>query len=381
MMKRFVPLIIGCSLTLAVAAMAQQPDDQQQQKTKKEKKGQQEQQQNAPQNQQNAGGGRKEQGKGAGQGQMQAQERAPGHNRDKGQGKKAEGANATPAASTDTSAQQNGGMNAGTQKGKHGNKKERAAAQNAQPGTSASPAGATADTSAAPATTGNKKADRRAAKAEKMKAQASPNAAATNPGASPAAQTNTAVNTKNGGAVANGTVGKNGKKADIQAIKTQNASFKAQPKPEKVPTVSFNQNYRINGADQWQGERYVVFRNYRPEMHDSGWYRSRYNRVELMGGGYYYFNNGYWYPAWGYNPQSAYYAYDGPIYVGSAGRPMDQVVADVQSALQQMGYYQGEVDGLLGPLTRQALTEYQSDHQLYATAAIDEPTLDALGLG
>jgi peptidoglycan hydrolase-like protein with peptidoglycan-binding domain len=27
--------------------------------------------------------------------------------------------------------------------------------------------------------------------------------------------------------------------------------------------------------------------------------------------------------------------------------------------LQQMGYYTGEVDGLLGPLTRQALAAYQ----------------------
>ena len=35
--------------------------------------------------------------------------------------------------------------------------------------------------------------------------------------------------------------------------------------------------------------------------------------------------------------------------------PPDQVIADVQAALQQMGYYQGEVDGLLGPMTREAL--------------------------
>jgi peptidoglycan hydrolase-like protein with peptidoglycan-binding domain len=45
-----------------------------------------------------------------------------------------------------------------------------------------------------------------------------------------------------------------------------------------------------------------------------------------------------------------------------------------------MGYYDGEVDGLLGPITREALTAYQADHGLYTTAAIDEPTLDALGM-
>jgi len=43
-----------------------------------------------------------------------------------------------------------------------------------------------------------------------------------------------------------------------------------------------------------------------------------------------------------------------------------------------MGYYTGEVDGLLGPLTRQALRDYQADHGLMVTEVIDEPTLDAL---
>ena len=100
----------------------------------------------------------------------------------------------------------------------------------------------------------------------------------------------------------------------------------------------------------------------------------------LIGGGYYYFNNGYWYPAWGYDPAAQYYAYDGPIYVGQRAEPPDQVIADVQAALKDMGYYGGEVDGLLGPITREALTAYQADHGLYTTAAIDEPTLDALGM-
>jgi peptidoglycan hydrolase-like protein with peptidoglycan-binding domain len=67
--------------------------------------------------------------------------------------------------------------------------------------------------------------------------------------------------------------------------------------------------------------------------------------------------------------------------VGHRAEPPDQVIADVQAELQQMGYYKGEVDGLLGPLTRQALTAYQADQGLAPTAAIDEPTLDSLGMG
>jgi hypothetical protein len=166
----------------------------------------------------------------------------------------------------------------------------------------------------------------------------------------------------------------------VQQIKSQHANFRAQPKPQQVPAVTYNQNYRIQGSDRWQGQHYEVFRSYHPEWHDQGWYHSHYNRVELIGGGYYFFNNGYWFPAWGYSPSAQYYAYDGPIYAGQHAEPPDKVIADVQGVLQQMGYYKGDVDGLLGPMTRDALTAYQTDQGLTTTAAIDEPTLDSLGM-
>ncbi|MBA2435504.1 MAG: peptidoglycan-binding protein [Chthoniobacterales bacterium] len=40
----------------------------------------------------------------------------------------------------------------------------------------------------------------------------------------------------------------------------------------------------------------------------------------------------------------------------------------------------GEVDGLVGPKTREALAAYQTDHELEVTSAVDEPTVEALGL-
>ena len=58
----------------------------------------------------------------------------------------------------------------------------------------------------------------------------------------------------------------------------------------------------------------------------------------------------------------------------------DQVIADVQEALQKQGYYRGEVDGLLGLPTRAAIGDYQRDHSLYLTSAIDSPTLQSLGM-
>ena len=67
--------------------------------------------------------------------------------------------------------------------------------------------------------------------------------------------------------------------------------------------------------------------------------------------------------------------------MGRSAEPPDRVIADVQAALQDMGYYTGEVDGLLGPLTREALAGYQADQGLTQTEVIDEPTLDSLGMG
>ena len=145
-----------------------------------------------------------------------------------------------------------------------------------------------------------------------------------------------------------------------------------------VESVTFQASHRIVGAEHWQGERYVVFREYHPVWHEHDWWVAHYPRVVLIGGGWYYWNAGFWYPAWGYAPAASFYAYDGPIYAYH-DLPPDQVVANVQEQLQVQGYYHGEVDGLLGPLTRAALADYQSQHDLYTTGAIDEPTMASLG--
>jgi Putative peptidoglycan binding domain len=169
-------------------------------------------------------------------------------------------------------------------------------------------------------------------------------------------------------------------KQQATQIKQQHVNFRAQPRPDRAPAVTFNVNYRIQGSERWSGPQYEVFRSYHPERHDRAWYHSHYQRIELIAGGYYFWNNGYWYPAWGYDPGQEYYAYDAPIYVGHRAEPPDRVIADVQAELQEMGYYRGEVDGLLGPLTREALTAYQADNGLEMTAVIDEPTLDSLNM-
>jgi hypothetical protein len=162
-------------------------------------------------------------------------------------------------------------------------------------------------------------------------------------------------------------------------FKPQHFNVSKQPNIVKAPPVQFQQGRHIEGSEHWQGQQYTAFRNYHSEWHDQGWWHNHYhNNITFVFGAPYFFNAGYWYPAWGYYP-NAYYAWDGPIYAYNH-LPPDQVIANVQAALQEQGYYQGEVDGLIGPLTREALANYQRDHGLYETASIDQPTLESLGM-
>jgi Putative peptidoglycan binding domain len=161
-------------------------------------------------------------------------------------------------------------------------------------------------------------------------------------------------------------------------VTSQHFALSNSPNP-KIASAKFSQNYRIQGSQNWQGQNYAAFQNYRGEWHDQGWWNNRYDRIVLISGGWYFWNAGYWSPAWGYDSAFSYYPYNGPIYAYN-NLPPDQVIANVQSTLQAQGYYHGEVDGTLGPITREALANYQRDHSLYTTEAIDEPTLQSLGM-
>jgi hypothetical protein len=372
-MKKLTSLLIGCSLTLAGAVLAQQPVEQQSPSKNKhapEKTHATEAQPkpNAPKPEAPAAkqhGAMKEHGA--------TNERGATNEPAVEKREKTPATHEPPAASgTNVSGQSTGGaMNEpGAAKGRKGRAHQE----------SATGAATETDVSGAKQQAEQRREEMKEPAGTAGRANTSDSAAtaANTGGATPpvstAAQQNARAKGMGAGAV---------KKPDpqqVQQIKSQHANFRAQPKPQQVPAVTYNQNYRIEGSDRWQGQQYEVFRSYRPEWHDQGWYHSHYNRVELIGGGYYYWNNGYWYPAWGYSPSAQYYAYDGPIYVGQRAEPPDKVIADVQAELQQMGYYRGEVDGLLGPLTREALAAYQADQGLTTTAAIDEPTLDSLGM-
>ncbi len=112
---------------------------------------------------------------------------------------------------------------------------------------------------------------------------------------------------------------------------------------------------------------------------DRSWWRRNYSRFALFGGGYYYWDRGYWYPAYGYDPAYNTYIYDEPIYGYNQLEP-GRVLRNVQVRLRRLGYYRGAIDGLIGPMTRSALTRFQRDYGLPVTRRVDGPTLAALGL-
>jgi Putative peptidoglycan binding domain len=143
----------------------------------------------------------------------------------------------------------------------------------------------------------------------------------------------------------------------------------------QTPNQARNRNQEVNRNSYAVARSRVVRRH-----HDRNWWRSHYNtRFVLFGGGYYYWNLGYWYPAFGYSPFYNNYAYSEPIY-GYNNFDPGRVVQNVQLALRDQGYFPGAIDGLIGPQTRAALTAFQRDHGLIVTSAVDEPTLVALNL-
>jgi hypothetical protein len=251
-MKKFISLLIGCSLALAGAAMAQQPE--QTPKTKK----------TAPEKTTHPAGAKPERTAAA---KPEVAPTRPHGARNEGTGLKEHKPEMTPKPEG----------RAGTETKVSG-----------EPGASA--------------TAGAKQ------QAEERRRERKP---ATTPATANATPSVAPANQPNRPATAAGAAKKKPEPQQVQQIKAQHTNFHAQPKPQQVQAVTFNASHRVEGSERWQGSQYEVFRSYHPEWHDEGWYRSHYSRVELIAGGYYFWNNGYWYPAWGYSPSAAYYVFDG----------------------------------------------------------------------
>ena len=118
---------------------------------------------------------------------------------------------------------------------------------------------------------------------------------------------------------------------------------------------------------------------YQHARHSRDWWKRHFTTIVVVGGGCYYFDSGYWFPAWGYDPSYESYDYDGPIFTYGNLLP-DQVIINVQRALLDLGYFAGPISGSLSPATRRAISAFQQDNGLEINGVVDGPTVYALGL-
>jgi hypothetical protein len=127
--------------------------------------------------------------------------------------------------------------------------------------------------------------------------------------------------------------------------------------------------------------------------HNGHWHGGGVN-FYVGGFGYpFYYGYPYWgypyygYPAYGYGyPGNASYSYDPQgIYQGRLASGFNggngSVATQVQQKLASGGYYNGEIDGIIGEGTRRAIRNYKRDNNLPVDGRIDDQLLASMGRG
>jgi len=129
--------------------------------------------------------------------------------------------------------------------------------------------------------------------------------------------------------------------------------------------VQVNSNKQYNRNNNYGGLWYPAntHRNWNQNQH---YYWNNHN--------YQWYNGGWLIIDAGYNPY-----YSNSVYGSSYGY-QGSVASNVQSRLADQGYYQGPIDGDVGPGTRNAIANYQGDHGLRVTGRINDSLLQSLQL-
>jgi Putative peptidoglycan binding domain len=162
------------------------------------------------------------------------------------------------------------------------------------------------------------------------------------------------------------------------------ASTPAQASP---PTMARQSDQRLSNL-----------RNHVVARHDANWHGDWDRRhAHFDHGRFFVFIGGFWcgldagYYPWDYLPYypNDYYPYDyytdvdPSDYNGTSYgiAPADSAtVQAVQTDLARLGYYNGSIDGVFGPSTRDAVAKYQTAKQLNVTGSLSPDTLQSLGL-
>ena len=89
---------------------------------------------------------------------------------------------------------------------------------------------------------------------------------------------------------------------------------------------------------------------------------------------------GYGYPVGAYSTYDPRHIYQGQV-VNRGRGGSNSVAVQVQQQLAAGGYYEGEIDGVVGEGTRRAIRNYERDNNLRVHGRIDDQLLAAMGLG
>jgi hypothetical protein len=179
------------------------------------------------------------------------------------------------------------------------------------------------------------------------------------------------------------------------------------PKTTQVtPSYRYHQNVnsRTGNTRYYAGSRYTGTRSYAGRQYSGTTYYTgtpQYRANTYYGGTTYYSGGGGWsYPYGGYSvwpyvgssywapgysgysgyPYSYYGSYPSYSYYGSGYGYAGSTIAAVQRRLGELGYYDGAVDGVMGPRTRSAIAAFESRNGLVVDGTISRPLLNRLGL-
>jgi hypothetical protein len=137
-----------------------------------------------------------------------------------------------------------------------------------------------------------------------------------------------------------------------------------------------------HGRGNWHGHG-----NWHGDWHDHGdWHHHHRFSFGFFpywypGWGYYDYGYSYYYPYYpDYYPDNGYYD-NGYYGNGYSGDSAESVGSLVQDALARRGYYAGQVDGVIGPGTRQSIRQFQRDNGLPVTGRISPELMRALKIG
>lgn len=135
--------------------------------------------------------------------------------------------------------------------------------------------------------------------------------------------------------------------AATNAINTRNSTNKR--------IIENHRQYAFRNHSGWRHDHDYDWRGHHYRWYDNAWF--------IIDPGYY-----------------AYSDYPGYYDSGYADYSAVPVSVQVQQVLAQQGYYDGPIDGIVGPGTSQAIAEYQRDNGLRVTGTITRSLLEYLGI-